>query len=80
MKVFNDLFHDDYSVDAGPMKHNKPFELNDIKNFAKDVDAQVRLESNKSEMLWQDMVDICAETKKCVIIVPTSTDGLTATG
>ena len=26
------------------MKHNKPFELNDIKNFAKDADAQARLE------------------------------------
>ena len=26
------------------MKHNKPFELNDIKNFAKDADAQIRLE------------------------------------
>ena len=28
----------------GPMKHDKPFEINDIKNFAKDADAQARLE------------------------------------
>ena len=26
------------------MKYNKPFELDDIKKFAKDADAQIRLE------------------------------------